>query len=221
MSADFFTRLATRAVDSRPGLRAALGSLDLGPLRLDTQTDAEPLAPNRPPSEVARPVVGRLAAPPSPPVATGPDFAPPRLETLVRYVAATPPPATPEPARVETSVIVAAQQPPAPAASSHTLHEATSHHESTRIEQSVERVVERFVELRPALTPATAADRTVAVRPEPNPSSAPTVEIHIGRLEIGEPRRRPAGEPAVTPPRQRTPPAALGLAEYLSAREAR
>ncbi len=101
---------------------------------------------------------------------------------------------------------------------------STAQHHAHRLDERSERIVERIVDLRPTLAAEAGAGHQVTQRLVDSGGSqaAPHIEIHIGRLEIGETRRPISLDTAGPEPhRKRTTAPAPGLSAYPAARNKR
>lgn len=218
MTEDLFERLARRALGGHGTVRSAsLGVPEfLGAEVVEEQAPVETPQPSITISQVTE-VSQPSSAEALPPIATlaAPNGASPPPETIV---SPTPDEADvrPEPASAPVAPSPASQISPIPVTKTVVRQHATSQHDHTH--EIVREVVARPA---PSATPATAVQPPMPTR-TPAAEAPPSIEIRIGRLEIGDARtvRRPPPPP--TPERQPNPtPRALALADYLAERDRR
>lgn len=225
MSEDLFTRLARRALGDRADVQPLAGPV---PAPLTADADAEPgtVPPMAAPSAAAPTleVDQRVPAPTTPTTVINPPATPatrPSPADRVELASVTEP-ITPSPVGAATSPVELTAVP-------HVHRSGGSEVVRTDVvEQGTAREVQRSehrVDVRHEVRPAPAATALPAGGPRASDAPAadarpPTIEIHISRLEIGEPAargrgRRTTGDRSVPATR---PAPALGLDEYLARR---
>lgn len=228
MSEDLFTRLARLALGDRADVQPLAGPV---PAPLTADADAEPgtVPPMAAPSAAAPTleVDQRVPAPTTPTTVINPPATPatpatrPSPAGRVELASATEP-ITPSPVAATTS--------PVELTAVHVHRSGGSEVVRTDVvEQGTAREVQRSehrVDVRHEVRPAPAATALPAGGPRASDAPAadarpPTIEIHISRLEIGEPAtrgrsRRTTGD---RPAAATRPAPALALDEYLARRD--
>lgn len=228
MSEDLFTRLARRALGDRTDVQPLAAPAPV-PFTSDADADAgsEPAppvaAPNAPAATVE--IDQRVPASITPTtVVSAPATPSMRASPAARVdVASVNEPIPPSPAAATTSPVEPTAVPYAPRSGGGGVArtEVVEQRTAREVQRSEHRVDVRY-EVRPA--PAATALPPGGPRASDAPAAhtrAPTIEIRISRLEIGEPAARGRSRP--TPGERPTPGArpapALALDEYLARRD--
>jgi len=220
MTDDFFTRLARRALRTQPTIRSGTPTI-VGPMiddahQAEPTLEAEPTRAASPTAPLESPISGRKTID----------------EPLVTPVAAV----VETPARPVDRPVASASDPVIVRTHDERVEvQASSHHEVVRPSVGTTMIEREFndrshtdshlreVIVRPALSvPRVPTPGTVTAPPDAVPTTGlPSIEIRIGRLEIGEPRRGTRTDTSLTKERNVSAPRrAVALADYLAERDA-